>query len=98
MKIGNRRKFIKKSMMTSAGLPIEAPACIKGIGQVKPSDLINAAVIRINSQGNSHLRRAGVPGKVKPVKQENKLKDKEADTCLSRPGGGRKSYNIPNQV
>lgn len=47
----NRRKFIKKSVVVSAGLAAGAPAYIKGFVQNKPSDVINIAVAGINDRG-----------------------------------------------
>ena len=51
MKTENRRNFIKKSMVVSAGLTAGAPAYIKGFMQNKPSDVINVAVAGINDRG-----------------------------------------------
>ena len=51
MKSENRRAFIKKSMVVSAGVAVGAPAYIKGFVQNKPSDVINVAVVGINSRG-----------------------------------------------
>ncbi len=56
MRSVNRRGFIKNSMIASAGMTIGAPAYIKGFMQTKPSDIINVAVIGINSQGGTHYR------------------------------------------
>lgn len=47
----NRRGFIKKSAVVSAGLAAGAPAYIKGYAQNKPSDIINVAVVGINDRG-----------------------------------------------
>jgi len=55
MKSVNRRGFIKKSMVVSAGVAIGAPAYIKGFTQNKPSDVINIAVAGINSRGGAHI-------------------------------------------
>lgn len=54
-----RRTFIRKSMITTAGIAIGAPAYIKGFVQDKPSDKINVAVIGINGQGVTHYRNFG---------------------------------------
>ncbi len=51
MKSENRRGFIKKSMLASAGLTVGAPAYIKGFAKNKPSDVINVAVVGIRSRG-----------------------------------------------
>ena len=51
MKSENRRGFIKKSMLASAGLTVGAPAYIKGFARNKPSDVINVAVVGIRSRG-----------------------------------------------
>lgn len=51
MKSENRREFIKKSMVASAGLTVGAPAYIKGFVQNKPNDVINVAVAGIRSRG-----------------------------------------------
>jgi predicted dehydrogenase len=51
MKKENRRNFIKKTMVVSAGLTAGAPAYIKGFMQNKPSDVINVAVAGINDRG-----------------------------------------------
>lgn len=47
----NRRGFIKKSAVVSAGIAIGMPAYIKGYAQNKPSDVINVAVAGIRSRG-----------------------------------------------
>jgi predicted dehydrogenase len=52
----NRRTFIKNSMMASAGVAVGAPAYIKNFVRNKPNDIINVAVIGINSQGGTHYR------------------------------------------
>jgi len=51
MKSIDRRGFIKKSTVVSAGMAIGAPAYIKGFVQNKPSEIINVAVAGINSRG-----------------------------------------------
>jgi predicted dehydrogenase len=51
MKSENRRGFIKKSMLASAGLTVGAPAYIKGYAKNKPSDVINVAVAGIGGRG-----------------------------------------------
>ncbi len=51
MKTENRRGFIKKSMLASAGLTVGTPAYIKGFAKNKPSDLINVAVVGIRDRG-----------------------------------------------
>lgn len=51
MKTENRRSFIKKSAVVSAGLTAGAPAYIKGFMQNKPGEVINVAVAGINDRG-----------------------------------------------
>ncbi len=51
MESENRRGFIKKSMLASAGITVGAPAYIKGFVKNKPSDTINVAVVGIRSRG-----------------------------------------------
>src|SRR5512133_1719312 len=46
----NRRTFLKKSVLATAGIAF-APAYIKGFQQVKPSDRINVGVIGIHDRG-----------------------------------------------
>jgi hypothetical protein len=46
----NRRAFLKKSVLATAGIAV-APAYIKGFQQVKPSDRINVGVIGIHDRG-----------------------------------------------
>ena len=46
----DRRNFLKKSMLVTAGIAV-APAYIKGFHQVKPSDRLNVGVIGINDRG-----------------------------------------------
>jgi len=46
----NRRSFIKKSALATAGFTV-APAYIKGFQQVKPSDRVNVGVIGIHDRG-----------------------------------------------
>ena len=55
MKSVKRREFIKKSALASAGVTLGAPAYIKGFVQNKPSDVINVAVVGINSRGGAHV-------------------------------------------
>jgi predicted dehydrogenase len=47
----NRRGFIRKSAVASAGIFAGAPAYIRGYAQVKPSDVINVAVVGVNGRG-----------------------------------------------
>lgn len=51
MKSEKRREFIKKSAMITSGLAIGTPAYIKGFAQVKPSEIINMAVIGVGIRG-----------------------------------------------
>ncbi len=51
MKSENRRGFIKKSMVATAGLTVGAPAYIKGFVKNNPNDVINVAVVGIRSRG-----------------------------------------------
>jgi len=46
-----RRTFIRKSVLTTAGIGIGAPAYIKGFSEVQPSDRLNVGVIGINDRG-----------------------------------------------
>ncbi|MCK4346553.1 MAG: Gfo/Idh/MocA family oxidoreductase [Bacteroidales bacterium] len=55
----NRRGFIKKSMLASAGLTVGAPAYIKGFAKNKPSDVINVAVVGIRSRGGYYYGGSG---------------------------------------
>ena len=55
----NRRGFIKKSMVVTAGLVAGAPAYIKGFAKNKPSDIINVAVTGINSRGGYYYGGTG---------------------------------------
>ena len=55
MKTENRRRFLKKSVVVTAGIAAGAPAYIKGYSQVKPSDKINVAVAGIRSRGKNHI-------------------------------------------
>jgi len=50
MKTVKRRDFIKKSTVVSAGIAVGAPAYIKGFVQNKPSEMVNVAVIGLNSR------------------------------------------------
>jgi predicted dehydrogenase len=59
MKSENRRGFIKKSMLASAGLTVGAPAYIKGFARNKPSDTINVAVVGIRSRGGYYYGGSG---------------------------------------
>jgi predicted dehydrogenase len=59
MKSENRRGFIKKSMLASAGLTVGAPAYIKGFAKNKPSDTINVAVAGIRSRGGYYYGGSG---------------------------------------
>ena len=56
MKSEDRRSFIKKSMVVTAGVSLGAPAFIKGYAQTKPSDKINVAVAGVNSRGKDAIR------------------------------------------
>ena len=47
----NRRAFIKKSVITTAGTLMGAPAVIKGFVKNSPNDVINIAVVGINGRG-----------------------------------------------
>jgi predicted dehydrogenase len=51
MESENRRGFIKKSMVASAGIVAGAPAYIKGYAQINPSDVVNIAVVGVNGRG-----------------------------------------------
>jgi len=55
MKNENRRGFIKKTAVVSAGLAAGAPAYIQGYAQVQPSDKINVGVVGIRSRGKNHI-------------------------------------------
>lgn len=55
----NRRGFLKRSGMVSAGLTFGAPAFIKGFAQKKPSDTVNAAVAGIRSRGGYYYGGSG---------------------------------------
>jgi len=55
MKPVKRRTFIKKSMLASAGIAVGAPTYIKGFAQNKPSEMVNVAVIGMNSRGVTHM-------------------------------------------
>jgi len=55
MKTVKRRDFIKKSTVVSAGIAVGAPAYIKGFVQNKPSEMVNVAVIGLNSRGVTHM-------------------------------------------
>ncbi len=59
MKSENRRGFIKKSMLASAGLTVGAPAYIKGFAKNSPSDVINVAVVGIRSRGGYYYGGSG---------------------------------------
>ena len=59
MKSENRRGFIKKSMLASAGLTVGAPAYIKGFVKNNPSDVINVAVVGIRSRGGYYYGGSG---------------------------------------
>jgi predicted dehydrogenase len=59
MKSENRRGFIKKSMLASAGLTVGAPAYIRGFARNKPSDTINVAVAGIRSRGGYYYGGSG---------------------------------------
>jgi len=47
----NRRNFIKKSAITTAGTLFGAPAIIKGFVKNSPNDVINMAVFGLNGRG-----------------------------------------------
>lgn len=51
MKIENRRAFLKKSAVLSAGLASGAPAYIKDFMKNKPGEVINVAIAGINDRG-----------------------------------------------
>ncbi len=68
MKTENRRGFIKKSMLASAGLTVGAPAYIKGYVQNKPSDVINVAVAGIRSRGGYYYGGSGHTGNFTKIK------------------------------
>ena len=55
----NRRDFLKKSGIVSAGLTAGAPAYIKGFAKNKPSDVINVAVAGIRSRGGYYYGGTG---------------------------------------
>jgi len=59
MESENRRGFIKKSMLASAGLTVGAPAYIKGFVKNPPSDVINVAVAGIRSRGGYYYGGSG---------------------------------------
>ena len=55
----DRRGFIKKSVVATAGLSMGAPAYIKGFARNKPSDTINVAVAGIRSRGGYYYGGSG---------------------------------------
>ncbi|MFC1558398.1 Gfo/Idh/MocA family oxidoreductase [candidate division KSB1 bacterium] len=55
----NRRDFIKKSGMVSAGLTAGAPVHIRGFAKNKPSDIVNVAVAGIRSRGGYYYGGTG---------------------------------------
>src|ERR1035437_1858361 len=55
----NRRGFIQKTGMVSAGLAVGVPAYIKGYAQKKPSDTINVAVVGVNGRGGKYFGGTG---------------------------------------
>jgi predicted dehydrogenase len=59
METVNRRGFIKKSIVVSAGLAAGAPAYIKGFAQNKPNEIINIAVVGIRSRGGYYYGGTG---------------------------------------
>ncbi|MCX6262443.1 MAG: Gfo/Idh/MocA family oxidoreductase, partial [Bacteroidia bacterium] len=59
METVNRRGFIKKSIVVSAGLAAGAPAYIKGFAQNKPNEIINVAVVGIRSRGGYYYGGTG---------------------------------------
>jgi predicted dehydrogenase len=55
----NRRKFIKKSALATAGIAAGAPAFIKGCAPYGPNDIINVAVVGIRSRGGYYYGGTG---------------------------------------
>lgn len=47
----NRRGFLKKSTVTTAGLVVGAPAFIKGFAKDSPNERVNVAVIGVHGRG-----------------------------------------------
>lgn len=55
----NRRGFIKKSVVATAGIAVGAPAFIKGCKPFGPNDIINVAVVGIRSRGGYYYGGTG---------------------------------------
>jgi len=55
MKSVNRRGFLKKSAVATAGLIVAAPAVKKGWAKNSPNETINIAVTGIRSRGGAHI-------------------------------------------
>jgi len=57
MRITNRREFLKKSTLTTAGALISAPFIGTGNAKGKANDTIHIAVVGIRNRGLAHIRR-----------------------------------------
>jgi len=56
MKSINRRGFLKKSAVATAGMMVAAPAVKKGWAKNSPNETINLAVTGINGRGQAHIQ------------------------------------------
>ena len=52
----NRRRFLKNSAVTTAGLMVSSPIVKRSFAQKSPNETINIAVIGINGRGQAHYR------------------------------------------
>lgn len=55
----NRRKFIKKSILATAGISIVPRHVMGGIGYIAPSDQLTKAIIGVGAMGQVHLDYEG---------------------------------------
>jgi len=64
----DRRDFLKKTGVASAGITLGAPAYIKGYAKSKPSDTVNVAVAGIRSRGGYYYGGSGHTGNFTKIK------------------------------
>ena len=57
METANRRTFLKRSALASAGAAAFSPTLLKSYSAAKPSETVNIAVAGIRNRGMAHIRR-----------------------------------------
>ncbi len=90
----NRRGFIKKSMVATAGMTVGAPAYIKGFASNKPSDVINVAVAGIRSRGDIITAEADI----RPIIPKLRGQESSPSVTLMRIFFHRPSQILKNSV